>query len=49
MLRAQAAAGSRLPTLDEAKDRLDLSRSRGPSPRAFTFKDAYPPEGVADA
>jgi hypothetical protein len=38
-----------VPTLDEAKDRLDLLTAQGPSPGAFTFKDAYPAEAVADA
>ncbi len=32
-----------LPTLDEAKERLDLLIAEGPSVRAFTFKDEHPP------
>jgi hypothetical protein len=32
-----------IPGLDEALSRLDLLRSDGPGPRAFTFRDPYPP------
>ena len=32
-----------LPTLEEAKERLDLLTAEGPSRRAFTFKDEHPP------
>ncbi|MDG4763211.1 DUF3291 domain-containing protein [Solwaraspora sp. WMMD406] len=32
------------PTLDEAIDRLQYLRSRGPTPLAFTFRDKYRPE-----
>ena len=35
-------AGS-LPTLDDAKARLDLLDAQGPSPEAFTFSKDYPP------
>lgn len=35
-----------IPDLDEAEERLDLLRSRGPSPDAFTFKKRFAP-GVA--
>lgn len=38
-----------LPTLDEAKERLDLLTAEGPSARAFTFKDEHPPEAPAGA
>lgn len=30
------------PTVDEARERLDLLRRRGPSPQAFTFRTAFP-------
>jgi hypothetical protein len=33
-----------IPTLDEAKERLDLLTAEGPTPRAFTFRDEFPPE-----
>ena len=37
-----------IPTLEEAKDRLDLLTAEGPSPRAFTFKSEHPHQpGVA--
>jgi hypothetical protein len=32
-----------IPSLDEALSRLDLLQREGPSPRAFTFRDPYPP------
>ena len=32
-----------IPGLDEALARLDLLRNEGPGPRAFTFRDPYPP------
>lgn len=35
--------GSR-PTVIEAKERLELLRERGPSPRAFTFRKNFPPD-----
>lgn len=34
-----------LPDLDEANERLSLLRRGGPSPDAFTFKQAFDPEG----
>lgn len=34
-----------LPDLDEANERLALLRRSGPSPDAFTFKQAFDPEG----
>jgi hypothetical protein len=37
-----------IPTLDEAKQRLDLLRAAGPSPRAFTFRAAFPPPDARD-
>lgn len=39
-------AGS-LPTVQEAEGRLRLLRERGPSPEAFTFRNGYPPPGLA--
>ena len=30
------------PTVDEAKERLTMLREQGPTPAAFTFKDAFP-------
>ena len=32
-----------LPTIQEAIARLDMLRARGPSPDAFTFRQAFPP------
>lgn len=34
-----------IPTVEEAKDRLDLLYERGPSPVAFTFQRLYSPTG----
>ncbi len=34
-----------LPTLDEAKKRLELLRARGPSEEAFSFARRFPPAG----
>jgi hypothetical protein len=31
------------PTVEEARDRLDLLRAQGPSPEAFTFRHQSPP------
>ncbi|MEV4619206.1 DUF3291 domain-containing protein [Asanoa sp. NPDC049573] len=31
-----------LPTIEEAADRLDLLRRKGPSPEAFTLREPYP-------
>ena len=39
-------AADDLPTLEEAKRRLDLLRLLGPSPKAFTFKHRFPPPTV---
>ena len=33
-----------LPTIDEAMGRLDMLRTHGPTPRAFTFKHRFDPE-----
>jgi len=38
-----------IPTLDEAKERLDLLTAEGPSPRGFTFRSEHPPEAAAGA
>jgi Domain of unknown function (DUF3291) len=35
-----------IPTIAEAEERLTLLRAAGPSPDAFTFKDAFPPPDV---
>ena len=32
-----------IPTLDEAEERLLHLRTHGPTPRAFTFRDPFPP------
>ncbi len=32
-----------VPTLDEAKERLELLRAQGPCPEAFTFRERYSP------
>jgi hypothetical protein len=34
-----------LPTIADARARLDILRERGPSPAAFTFHDRYPAPG----
>jgi Domain of unknown function (DUF3291) len=31
------------PTIDDAKERLELLRMNGPTPEAFTLRDAFPP------
>lgn len=36
----------REPTLDEAKERLALLQTRGPTAAAFTFREPFPPPGV---
>jgi hypothetical protein len=36
-----------IPTVDEAKHRLDLLRHHGPTPAAFTFRQSFPPPEVA--
>jgi hypothetical protein len=39
-----------IPTVDEAKERLEVLRARGPSPDAFTFRKPFPaPDGEAEA
>ena len=35
-----------VPTVDEALARLELLRTRGPTPEAFTFKQRFPPPGT---
>jgi len=35
-----------IPSADEARDRLDLLRTDGPGPEAFTFKQRYPAPDV---
>ncbi|KAB2348958.1 DUF3291 domain-containing protein [Actinomadura rudentiformis] len=35
-----------IPTVDEALERLELLRAEGPSPRAFTFREAFTPADV---
>jgi hypothetical protein len=38
------------PTIVEAKQRLDLLRADGPTPRAFTFRNAFlPPDAATPA
>lgn len=32
-----------IPTIQEAKEKLELLRRRGPAAEAFTFREAYPP------
>ncbi|REJ85146.1 MAG: DUF3291 domain-containing protein [Acidobacteria bacterium] len=34
-----------LPTIEEAKQRLEKLRDTGPTPEAFTFRRAFPPPG----
>lgn len=41
------AAGHR-PTIDEARQRLDHLRAEGPSPHAFTFRQAFPAPDARD-
>jgi hypothetical protein len=36
-----------IPTVDEAKARLVLVESRGPTPEAFTFREPFPPPSSA--
>ncbi len=38
------AAGA-LPTVEDAKRKLDLLEANGPTPAAFTFKERFPPPG----
>jgi len=35
-----------VPSVDEAKDRLERLRTEGPTPEAFTFRHPFPPPGV---
>jgi hypothetical protein len=37
-----------IPSLQEAKERLEHLRQHGPGPRAFTFRNPQPPPGAAD-
>jgi len=41
-------AGHR-PGIEEAVGRLELLRSRGPGPEAFTFRAAFPAPGAGSA
>lgn len=41
-------AGS-VPTLQEARSRLEELSSRGPSPEAFTFTESFPPPGAHES
>lgn len=36
----------RIPSVEEARERLDRLRSTGPGPEAFTFRETYDPDGV---
>lgn len=38
-----------IPTLDEAKERLEHLRANGPTPQAFTFKKRFSPDEAAVA
>lgn len=35
-----------VPTIEEAKEKLDVLKERGPTADAFTFRSAFPPPGV---
>jgi hypothetical protein len=37
-----------IPTVEEAKRRLEILRERGPSPRAFTFREPFPPPDATE-
>ena len=41
-------AGHR-PTVQQAQERLDRLRANGPTPEAFSLREAFPPPGTADA
>jgi Domain of unknown function (DUF3291) len=41
-------AGHR-PSVAEAQDRLDLLRSHGPTPEAFSLREAFAPPGMSEA
>ena len=38
-----------IPTIAEAKERLELLREKGPTPDAFTFRQLFPPPGSGAA
>lgn len=38
-----------VPTIEEAKARLELLRRKGPSAEAFTFRQAYPPPDASQS
>jgi hypothetical protein len=38
-----------IPTVEDAKERLEHLREHGPTPHAFTFKHRFPPPSAADA
>ena len=38
-----------IPTIEEAKSRLELLRRRGPTAEAFTFREAFPPPDAPQA
>ena len=38
-----------LPTIEDAKHRLDLLEANGPTPEAFTFKQRFPAPGLVSA
>lgn len=38
-----------IPTVEEAKARLELLDARGPSPEAFTLREPFPPPGSDEA
>lgn len=40
---------SHIPTVEEAKSKLQLLNERGPTPGAFTFRQAFPAPGEQDA
>jgi Domain of unknown function (DUF3291) len=42
-------AKGNIPTVTEAKSRLEELREHGPSPRAFTFKQSFPPPDTRNA
>jgi hypothetical protein len=38
-----------IPSVDEAKERLEHLRTQGETPQAFSFAKLFPPPGSADA
>jgi hypothetical protein len=42
-------AEGHIPTVEEAKARLELLERQGPTPEAFTFRQAFPPDDAASA